>query len=82
MKEIDKLFKMTSAELDTYLEQEVEKIIQDAPEEKRQNLRAIHNRARLQVQASKNPVDAMIRTNKLMVEHFSKLNDSMKVFRS
>ena len=82
MKEVDKLFKMTSEELDDYLEQEVHKIIEDAPPEKRSVLRAIHNRARLQVQASKNPVDAMVRTNKLMAEHFSKLNESLKVFRS
>lgn len=64
--DIDKLMAMSSGELDDYLETEVEKIIQSAPKEKQDRLRAIHNGARLQVQAAKNPIDAMLRVNKLM----------------
>lgn len=76
--DIDNLFKMTSDELDLYLAAEVERIVNSAPPEKRDRLRAIHNGARMQVIAAKNPADAMIRIYDLMWAKFSELNKSLK----
>lgn len=67
--------------LNKILEEEVDKVIMSAPPQKREQLRLFHNRARMQVQASKNPVDAMVRTNNLMMESFFKLNESLSEFR-
>ena len=74
---IDELFKMTSSELDEYLEDEVSKVIDAAPEDKRDILRATHNRARMQVKAAKNPIDAMLRTNEIMMFEFRKLRQML-----
>ena len=83
--DIDTLMAMSSEELDTYLRQEVYKIIDAAPPENRNHLRAVHNRARLQVQAAKNPYDAMIRLNKLMWGSFdelrTKVNEASEIVR-
>lgn len=76
--DIDKLMAMSSGELDDYLETEVEKIIQSAPKEKQDHLRRVHNRARLQVQAAKNPIDAMLRLNKIMWASFHEMRDALK----
>lgn len=78
---IDRLFTLSSKELDDYLEEEVSKIIEAAAPEKRSLLRATHNRARLQVEAAANPVDAMIRTNTIMMDQFRKLDKALERFR-
>lgn len=75
---IDEIYKMTDKEKDEYLETEASKIIESAAPEKRERLRATHNRARFQVMASKNPVDAMLRTNKIMMDEFYKLDAALK----
>lgn len=79
--DLDHILTLDSDGLDAYLEAEVDKIIDAASPEKRDQLRAVHNRARMQVKAAKNPVDAMVRTNKLMYEEFQKLNEALKEFR-
>ena len=79
--DIDKLFSLDSDELDAYLEEEVAKVIASADPEKREQLLAVHNGARMQVLVSKNNTDAMIRTNKLMAESFQKLGKALEVFR-
>ena len=74
---VDELFKMSDKEKDAYLEDEVSALIESAPPEKRERLKATHNRARMQVNAAKSPEDAMIRTNKIMMDEFYKLNDAL-----
>lgn len=79
--DIDRLFTMTDKELTDYLEVESEKVIQSARPELRDRLRAIHNGARLQVEVSKTPQEAMVRTNRLMWVKFAELNEELKQFK-
>ena len=76
--DIDRLFKMSSDELDQHLETEVEKIIMSAPPEMRDRLRAVHNGARMQVRAAKNLTDAMVRTNESMLEKMQELGNALR----
>lgn len=79
--DVDHLYTLSSEELDALLQSEVEKIIQSAAPEKRDRLRAFQNGIRLQVQASKNPTDAMIRTNRLMMDKNVELINSVRELR-
>lgn len=77
--DIDKLFSASPEELDQILQTEVARVIEAAPEHKRERLWAIHNRARMQVRVAKNQNDAMLRTRDLMLKSFLELNEQLKI---
>lgn len=76
---IDKIYKMTDKEKDEYLETEASKIIESAAPEKRERLRATHNRARMQVKVSKSKKEAMHRTFNIMAQELYKLDATLKI---